>query len=112
MTLVATHLGLRPVERRQQVRHLLDIVTRGSGDGISILVGDLNEWFLWGRPLRWLQNYFRPIPAPATYPAFWPLFALDRIWVHPMERLETVRTFNTPLARVASDHLPLVAVLR
>ncbi len=109
--LIATHLGLRPIERRQQIRRLLEFLTQSSGSDISILLGDLNEWFLWGRPLRWLQSYFRPTPAPATYPAHWPLFALDRIWVHPVERLRAVKVYDSPLARVASDHLPLVATL-
>jgi endonuclease/exonuclease/phosphatase family metal-dependent hydrolase len=107
---VATHLGLRPGERRAQVRRLLTLFKTGAAD-ISVLVGDLNEWLLWGRPLRWLHRYFAPTPAPRTYPARFPLFALDRIWVHPRSALIATRIHCTPAARDASDHLPLTAEL-
>ncbi len=43
--LVATHLGLRPRERRQQMRRLLQLFNTNSAD-IDVLMGDLNEWFL------------------------------------------------------------------
>src|SRR5687768_760883 len=54
---VATHLGLRPGERRQQVRELLKLFEIGLTD-TYVLMGDVNEWFLWGRPLRWLHAHF------------------------------------------------------
>lgn len=110
LRLVATHLGLRPYERRAQMRRLLARL-RGSTSA-SVLLGDLNEWFLWGRPLRWLRARFGRTPAPATYPAQRPLFALDRIWVEPRRLLHELRPHASPLARVASDHLPLRAVLQ
>lgn len=108
---VATHLGLRPSERRHQVRHLLTLFDPDSDD-IAILMGDLNEWFLWGRILRWLHAYFQPVPAKATYPARCPLFALDRIWVRPHNKLISLQVHNSKMARSASDHLPLKAVIR
>jgi endonuclease/exonuclease/phosphatase family metal-dependent hydrolase len=107
---VATHLGLRPGERRRQVRHLLDLFEACPAD-ISVLLGDLNEWLLWGRPLRWLRRHFAPAPHPRTYPARFPLFALDRIWVHPRAALSTIGIHDSPATRIASDHLPLKAVL-
>jgi len=107
---VATHLGLRPGERRQQVRRLLALY-ESTPAALSVLLGDLNEWLLWGRPLRWLRRYFATAPHPSTYPARFPLFALDRIWVHPRSALTAIAVHNSPVARVASDHLPLVAEL-
>jgi len=107
---VATHLGLRPDERRLQVRRLLALL-ESTPAALSVLLGDLNEWFLWGRPLRWLRGYFAAAPQPRTYPARFPLFALDRIWVHPRSALTAIAVHNSPAARVASDHLPLVAEL-
>jgi endonuclease/exonuclease/phosphatase family metal-dependent hydrolase len=106
--LVATHLGLRPGERRRQVQHLLLLFETLKYD-VGILAGDLNEWFLWGRPLRWLHAIFPRTPAYPTFPAMWPLFALDRIWVQPRTALRNLRVHTSPLARVASDHLPLKA---
>jgi endonuclease/exonuclease/phosphatase family metal-dependent hydrolase len=108
---VATHLGLRPGERRQQVRRLLALFDSGSTD-YSALLGDLNEWILWGRPLRWLRRHFDPTPHPRTYPARFPLFALDRIWVRPCTALTSIGIHDSPASRIASDHLPLKAVLR
>jgi endonuclease/exonuclease/phosphatase family metal-dependent hydrolase len=108
---LSTHLGLRPYERRQQVRRVLATIDPG-GTAPVVLMGDLNEWFLWGRALRWLHADFHPRPAPATFPARWPVFALDRIWIRPAQHLRSIATHVTAVSRVASDHLPLVADIR
>jgi len=109
LRVVATHLGLRPGERREQVRRILAKVERESPHP-TLLMGDLNEWYLWGRPLRWLHSHFREMPsAPRTFPAHRPVFALDRIWVSPAGSLRKLVRHATPLARSASDHLPLIA---
>ena len=109
LRVVATHLGLRPGERREQVRRIIANVERETPQP-TLLMGDLNEWYLWGRPLRWLHSHFREMPAaPRTFPARRPVFALDRIWVSPAGSLRGLRRHASPLARTASDHLPLVA---
>lgn len=110
LRLIATHLGLRPAERREQIRRLLRCV-RDGGPMPTVLIGDLNEWFLWGRPMRWLRPHFKRTPAPPTFPAGWPLFALDRVWVNPRQALRRVAVHASALARIASDHLPLTAVI-
>ncbi|MGI4849248.1 MAG: endonuclease/exonuclease/phosphatase family protein [Janthinobacterium lividum] len=107
LRVIATHLGLRPAERRDQITRLLDVFDTDTMP--VILLGDVNEWFVWGRPLRWLVAHFEPVPAPRTFPARWPLFALDRIWIRPRHRLVHVRVHRSLLARLASDHLPLLA---
>ena len=108
--IVATHLGLRPAERREQVQTLLKLF-RESPDDRAVLVGDLNEWFLWGRPVRRLHNYFKRTPSPATYPSVAPFLALDRLWTHPRSILRRLSVHKSRRARAASDHLPLVADL-
>lgn len=113
--LVATHLGLRPGERRIQTLRLLELIRTpppGPTPGLTVLAGDLNEWFLWGRPLRWFRNHFRSSPAPPSFPSGWPLLALDRIWVDPREQLLETRVWKSRLARTASDHLPVISTLR
>ena len=104
---VATHLGLRPRERRRQVRHLLDLCRSSH----CALMGDLNEWLLWGRPLRWLNRIFGPTPHLPTFPSRFPVLALDRIWMHPAETMVSLRVHRTALSRLASDHLPIKAVI-
>ena len=109
LRVMATHLGLRPGERREQVRRIIAAVERDNPHP-TLLMGDLNEWYLWGRPLRWLHSHFREIPAaPPTFPARRPVFALDRIWVSPTGSVRRLARHATSLARTASDHLPLVA---
>ena len=108
---IATHLGLRPGERRHQVEQLIPMLAASSAD-IKILLGDLNEWFLWGRPLRRLHRVLGRSPAPATFPARWPWLALDRAWVQPLSAMHRLRAHKSAAAKLASDHLPLVAELQ
>jgi endonuclease/exonuclease/phosphatase family metal-dependent hydrolase len=110
LRIIATHLGLRPAERREQVERLVKLFTWHEQDR-SVLMGDLNEWFLWGRPLKHLHQYFDKTPAVPTFPSRMPVFALDRLWTHPGSILRELKAHNSALARVASDHLPLVATL-
>lgn len=110
LQIVTTHLGLWPTERRYQVRCLLNLF---DVDRVmpAILMGDINEWLLWGQPLRWLHAYFTETPAPPTFPSRFPLFSLDRIWVRPRRALMDVAVHVSELARRASDHLPITAVV-
>ena len=110
MRLIATHLGLWPSERRLQIRQLLRVV-RDADLAPIILLGDLNEWFVWGRPVRWLHKQFKHTPSPASFPAGRPMLALDRIWVRPRQALRHLEVHMSTLARVASDHLPVSATL-
>ena len=107
LRVIATHLGLRLNERRDQIQRLLQVFDTDQMP--VILMGDVNEWFIWGQSLRWLVDHFEAVPAPATFPSRYPLLALDRIWIRPRHRLVHVEVHRTPLARVASDHLPLIA---
>jgi endonuclease/exonuclease/phosphatase family metal-dependent hydrolase len=108
---VVTHLGLLPGERRKQVRRLLDLLGGGRSDAV-VLCGDINEWFAVGRPLRWLHARLGRTAAVPTFPAAFPVFALDRIWVHPRAARATLTAHASPAARRASDHLPLLADIR
>lgn len=108
---VATHLGLRYWERRAQVRRLLRLFDSSIAE-INILMGDINEWFFAARTLRWLHNYFQQrTVAYATFPARLPVVALDRIWVTPTSFLAHTAVHSSSIARAASDHLPLKAII-
>ncbi len=110
LQVIATHLGLKPGERRRQIRQILTRFETQKSD-YSVLMGDLNEWLLWGRPLRWLRGHFKPTPNIATYPARCPLLALDQLWVNPFNALGKLEAHQSALSKIASDHLPLKAEL-
>jgi endonuclease/exonuclease/phosphatase family metal-dependent hydrolase len=110
LRVIATHLGLLPRERRHQVQRILE-TTADQREGATVLLGDINEWLVTGRPLKWLHQRFGQCRAPRTFPAWFPIFALDRIWVHPKEALVCFDAKTTAEARVASDHLPVRAEL-
>jgi len=110
LRVVATHLGLRAGERRRQLDWLEPWLT-AAPDGVTALLGDVNEWRPLTRIIRQLDTRLGRSPRRASFPAGRPLLALDRIWIHPRERLARLEAHKSPLARVASDHLPVVAHL-
>lgn len=107
LNVIATHLGLSPAERRQQIKRILPVVTQQACP--VALLGDINEWFTWGRPLRWLHAHFGRPPAPRSFPSLTPTFRLDRVWLSRPSVITSVRAHVSALARSASDHLPVVA---
>ena len=107
---IVTHLGLRGAERRHQVKRLIAALSIEPA-GLVIALSDANEWLPVGRPLRSLHAIFGKTHASRTFPSLFPLLALDRIWVRPKEDLVHIRPHKTSLARIASDHLPLKAVI-
>jgi endonuclease/exonuclease/phosphatase family metal-dependent hydrolase len=107
---ITTHLGLAPWERRLQVQRLTESIVRDPSRR-TVILGDINEWFFLARTLRQLGAHFGRSSTVRTWPSWRPLIALDRIWVHPPEALVKVWVHTSPMARYASDHLPLVGIL-
>ncbi len=106
---IVTHLGLTPGERRHQMRKILALVADTPVEEPVALLGDINEWWPMGRPLRWMHALFGRPPSVRSFPSAWPMFALDRIWTRPRGSLAQVSAFRSPASRLASDHLPVVA---
>lgn len=113
LRVVAAHLGLLLHSRNRQASAILQALAEGAPMP-TLLLGDLNEWRPGARSsLRSLEPFFGPTPpAPASFPARLPVLALDRILGWPQGLVTDVAAHDTPLARVASDHLPLTARLR
>jgi endonuclease/exonuclease/phosphatase family metal-dependent hydrolase len=105
---LATHLGLRVHERRFQVRQILDYL-ESVRDTPVVVLGDFNDWLPGRSAAHVLDRRLGRPPRPATFPVAWPLVALDRIWVQPKAALRQIAVHATPTARLASDHLPIVA---
>src|SRR5690349_23752292 len=106
---IVTHLGLFAPERRWQVRKLIELV-RETEERLIVL-GDINEWFPFSRPLRWFNRLLGHSVADRSFPSRWPLFALDRVWVRPRRALLALKAHRSPLASIASDHLPVKAIV-
>lgn len=108
---ICTHLGLTAGERRRQLARLLQDLAE-DWDGPLVVLGDFNEWLPFSPVERTLSRLLGRSPRPRSFPAVFPLFALDRLWMHPPELLLDLRAVSNPLTRTASDHLPLVARIR
>jgi endonuclease/exonuclease/phosphatase family metal-dependent hydrolase len=108
---LVTHLGLRPAERRYQVRKILDLLRHIPIHERVIVLGDINEWLPLSRPLRWMHELLGHSPAERTFPSRWPLFALDRVWVRPRHALLALGAHRSATAEQASDHRPVKAII-
>lgn len=107
---VATHLGLSVGERRFQVRQILDFLKRTQPERLIVL-GDFNDW-LPGRSVgHALDAELGKPPRVRSFPVWWPIVPLDRVWVKPYAALRRLSAHRSPLARRASDHLPVIADL-
>ncbi|MDX3928200.1 MAG: endonuclease/exonuclease/phosphatase family protein [Shinella sp.] len=110
LRVVAAHFGLLKRSRAQQARAILSSVADDE-EMPTLLIGDLNEWRVGKRSsLVSLQPVFDPVSgAVPSFPSRFPILALDRALGHPHDLVTSVEAHDTPLARVASDHLPIKA---
>jgi len=111
LRVIATHLGLHARERKHQVELLLKILSQGQKPDCTVLLGDINEWRPQGFAIRTLNSRMGKSISARTFPSFYPVFALDRIWVSPRAALVEKTIPHHHLARAASDHLPIRAML-
>ncbi|MBB5694559.1 endonuclease/exonuclease/phosphatase family protein [Muricoccus pecuniae] len=112
MRVVAAHFGLLRRHRSRQVDAILDSLS-GEDHVPTVMLGDLNEWRPGRRSsLRALEGSFGTArPGPATFPSRMPILSLDRILARPHSLICGLQAHDSPLARIASDHLPLKARL-
>src|SRR5436190_14541829 len=109
LRVIVTHLGLFAAERRWQVRKLLEMVK--STEERLVVLGDINEWFPFSRPVRWFNRLLGHSVVERSFPSRWPLLALDRVWVRPRPALLALKAHRSALAAAASDHLPVKAIV-
>ena len=120
LQIINTHLGLNPRERMVQAEALLDDDWLGHEQCREpvILCGDFNA-----RPsssaYRRLSHRLRDVQTEAqdhrpksTFSGRFPTLRIDHIFISPGLEVTSVELPDSELARVASDHLPLVAELR
>jgi endonuclease/exonuclease/phosphatase family metal-dependent hydrolase len=113
------HLSLVANLRRRQVERLLAThdVAHLAADTPCIVAGDMNDW---AGLLK--RRYFQPAGfhcatnrrpgsrwSIKTYPSFAPSSGLDKVFYRGRLSLHRVHRSRLKLARVASDHLPVIA---
>jgi endonuclease/exonuclease/phosphatase family metal-dependent hydrolase len=120
LNVVNTHLGLVPMEQRRQAAALLGDawLAHPAMTGPTVLLGDFNATSryaayraLTGR-LRDAQrgpDGERSGRSVRTFPSRAPILRIDHIFVSPELAVAGVEAVTGGPARVASDHLPLVA---
>jgi endonuclease/exonuclease/phosphatase family metal-dependent hydrolase len=109
------HLGLDRRERRRQAAQLLsaDILRDAALAYPLVLVGDFNAWSSRSAVPRWLRRQLVDAAVVAeaarpTFPSVFPLVRLDRAYVGAALRVLGCAVHDSQLARLASDHLPLL----
>jgi endonuclease/exonuclease/phosphatase family metal-dependent hydrolase len=107
---IAAHLGLKRPERTFQWSTVLEAIADDPAVP-TFLLGDMNEWYRGARTLRAVHRLLGEAPAPSAFPSFLPVLALTRIWVRPADALVAIETHRSALARAASDHLPVKAMV-
>ena len=109
LRVVGMHLSLLRSFRRQQIRALHAQIDNGHMP--TLIMGDLNEWRFEGALAEFGPDYAVNTPG-ASFPASRPMATLDRLILHNDLELLRGDVHKSPLAQVASDHLPIWADIR
>lgn len=119
LQVINTHLGLRTRDRLQQAEALIapewlgDIRCRNQP---TLFVGDLNS-VPSSAAFRRVAERINPVrsmhakPPGPTFPSRLPLLRLDHVFANHLVEALDIGVVDTPLARKASDHLPLLATV-
>ncbi|MFW5920267.1 MAG: endonuclease/exonuclease/phosphatase family protein [Polyangiales bacterium] len=119
MHVLTTHLGLDRRERLAQADALLGMQWLGGRRRTEPLVvcGDLN-CMPYSRVYRRITGEYRdvqegrgPLRPRATWPSVLPVLRIDHLLVSRDVEVRSATVGRWPLARVASDHLPVIATI-
>jgi endonuclease/exonuclease/phosphatase family metal-dependent hydrolase len=119
LQVINTHLGLRRIDRLKQADMLLGSEWLGSDrcrENPVVLLGDFNS-IPASAPYKRLAGRMTDIrnhaesPLRPTFPSRFPLLKLDHIFLSDGVRAISAEVISTPLAKQASDHLPLLATI-
>jgi len=115
--LINWHLGLAERERHWQVNHLLSQECYLSlADWPTLIVGDFNDWRNTLARGTFAGHGFEQVTMPhdqfRSFPAYFPVVSLDKAFARGGIEIQHARVIHSKLARLASDHLPLVIDFR
>ncbi len=117
LCLINWHLGLSGRERHWQSRRLLEhTLLQECAHLPTLIAGDVNDWRNRLPKRHFAHHNFHHVTSPPSrfrsFPAYLPLLSLDKVFVRGTIEVEHARLVRSPLARRASDHLPLVVDFR
>lgn len=112
LCIIGAHLGLLRRSRAKQVSAILH-AAHPVHDRAMILLGDTNEWRIGERSaLSMFDPHLSDVDmAIASFPSRFPLWPLDRVLTNKHVTVYEMFAVTTELSRVASDHLPVKAVI-
>ena len=112
LRIIGAHLGLLASSRARQAEAII-AAAHPVDDRAMILLGDTNEWRVGGRSALWpFDPHLHDVDmAIASFPSRFPLWPLDRVLSNRHVTVYEMYAVETALSRVASDHLPVKAVI-
>jgi endonuclease/exonuclease/phosphatase family metal-dependent hydrolase len=112
LRIIGAHLGLLRRSRTLQAEAILD-AAHPVDDRAVILLGDTNEWRSGERSaLRMFDPHLADVDMViASFPSRFPLWPLDRVLTSKHVSVYEMYAVETELSRIASDHLPVRAVI-
>jgi endonuclease/exonuclease/phosphatase family metal-dependent hydrolase len=108
---VGAHLDLSGLWRRRQIRALLMYLDSAAEAMPTIIMGDFNQWSNRGALSEFAFHHHRLVATPPSFHSRKPVARLDRIIVSHDVAVKECGAHHSPLSKVASDHLPLWAML-
>ncbi len=109
---IGVHLDLSGLWRRKQVRWLLAYLDAQPRHLPTILMGDFNQWSDRGALSEFAFHHHRILKTPNSFHSTRPVAQLDRIIIGHDIHMVDCGAHSSPLAKRASDHLPVWADLR
>jgi endonuclease/exonuclease/phosphatase family metal-dependent hydrolase len=111
---IGTHLSLSSVVRWGELNNLMKLADKADVKNYEtekppvFFMGDINEWRWPWKLLQHLDNIMTPVPCGKTFPSFFPLFRLDRVWCDGPSIKASARVLKDPDVCYLSDHLPVL----
>ena len=108
---IGTHLDLSGLRRRDQIRSLLGFCNACERNLPTVIMGDFNQWGRQTGAMREFAQGWHIVTPGRSYPSRQPVATLDRIVASTHWNVVSSDVHHTALSTVASDHLPVKAVL-
>jgi endonuclease/exonuclease/phosphatase family metal-dependent hydrolase len=111
MRVLGLHLDLSGLWRRRQIRAILGYLD-SAAHMPTVILGDFNQWSDRGALSEFAFHHHRLVKTPPSFHSRRPVARLDRIIVSHDLAVDAAGVHLSALSRLASDHLPLWAMLR